>query len=163
MAEKLFRIFGGGTAFGGGELVSEVLRRAEAGALCNGGDAFVSPAQKLLGAGEPDVGDHIADALSGDLFIEGGKTGTAVMKLGSDLLHGNMLAVMGGSPYGGKGKVLGTISLDGAQSDDIREYRTVVSMPRGCTGKQALYFLFDSPVPETSLCDFIDFSFLPAR
>lgn len=95
-------------------------------------------------------------------MLPSGKKAELIVRL-KPLGVAGTVRIMAGSPYAGKGKVLGTISLDGAQSDDIREYRTVVSIPRGCTGKQALYFLFDSPVPETSLCDFIDFSFLPAR
>lgn len=114
---------------------------------------------------EPSVVNNTAGSVVGFKYLNfnrltSGKKTALVMRL-RPLGVAGTVRIMAGSPYEGQGVCLGSLILDGRSSENVLDYRTVLSIPRRCSGKQALYFLFESPQPGSSLGDFISFRLEP--
>lgn len=71
------------------------------------------------------------------------------------------ISVMLGSPYTERGGMkIGEFTLDGTSGEGMEEISIPVSVGGNMGGKQALFFVFSSPVPGKSLCKLYDFMFI---
>lgn len=66
-----------------------------------------------------------------------------------------------GSPYDSKGgKTIGKLEISGNAPQELTEFSTSITLPKGCKGKQPLYFLFSSNQEDASICEIYDFQFV---
>ena len=72
---------------------------------------------------------------------------------------GTITILVGGPSAGRGGKVVGVISVDAANSDEIIEVQASVDAIADIKGKQPLYFLFRSNEEDKSICELYDFCF----
>ncbi|MCF0160392.1 MAG: family 43 glycosylhydrolase, partial [Bacteroidaceae bacterium] len=71
------------------------------------------------------------------------------------------ITVMLGSPYQSRGgRVIGTLRLSQDAPQELTTFSTEVTGLRDKEGKQALFFLFNSPTKGKSLCEIHDFQFV---
>ena len=71
------------------------------------------------------------------------------------------VTILLGSPYKSQGaKEIGSFDVKTDMPRELTEIRTGVKGLTGATGKQALYFLFESPMAGKSICEFHDFRFI---
>ena len=74
-------------------------------------------------------------------------------------IDGN-IKIMVGSPYGNKGgKVIGNLKISSGQSQEMTEMAATVNLPV-LKGKQPLFFIFESPTKNKSMCEIYDFQFV---
>ena len=72
---------------------------------------------------------------------------------------GTITILVGGPSAGRGGKVVGAISVDAINSDEIIEVQASVDAIADIKGKQPLYFLFRSNEEDKSICELYDFCF----
>ena len=72
---------------------------------------------------------------------------------------GTVTLLVGGPTSAQGGRRIASFEVGADPSDGIVEIRTSANELKGTKGKQGLYFIFDSPVEDKSICELYDFRF----
>lgn len=74
-------------------------------------------------------------------------------------IDGHIHVLMGAPTLRNGGTEIGKIAISAQDLQELREYEIPVAKTASFTGKQPLFFVFESETEDTSICDFYDFQF----